>query len=166
YAGTLNDRETGGVFVSDDGGKAWQQMSTGLGGHDVFQVRQDGQGTLYAATNGGLFRYSSKSKIWMKVLPARMEQKLRVSDIDMNGNTWYIATADGLFSSKNKGTSWTPVASLGKQPFIAVHSHMGVTAAATYGKVFTSTNGTTWQPMHIPLVSYISAMTQDANGFV
>ena len=166
YAGTLNDRETGGVFVSDDGGKAWQQMSTGLGGHDVFQVRQDNQGTLYAATNGGLFRYSAKSKIWMKVVPAKMDQKLRVSDIDMNGSTWYIATAEGLYSSKNKGTSWAPVAGLGKQPVIAVHSHMGVTAAASYGKVFTSTNGTTWQPMHIPLVSYISAMTQDANGFV
>jgi photosystem II stability/assembly factor-like uncharacterized protein len=166
YAGTLNDRETGGVFVSDDGGRAWQQMSAGLGGHDVFQVRQDGEGNLYAATNGGLFRYSGKSKIWMKVLPARMEQKLRVSDIDIDGSTWYIATADGVYSSKNHGASWTPVAILGKQPFIAVHSHMGVTAAASYSKVFTSTNGTQWEPMHIPLVSYISAMTQDANGYV
>src|SRR4051812_6087823 len=48
YAGTLNDREAGGVFVSNNAGSQWQQMSAGLGGHDVFQVRQDDQGTLFA----------------------------------------------------------------------------------------------------------------------
>ena len=166
YAGTLNDREFGGVFVSEDGGNKWSQMATGLGGHDVFQVRQDDQGNLYAATNGGLFRYSPKSKLWMKVVPAKMETKLRVSDLDLSGSVWYLATAEGLYSSKNHGTSWTPVLNVGKQSFIGVRTHGGVTAAASYSKIYVSTNGNTWDQMHIPLVSYISAMTLDANGFV
>jgi ligand-binding sensor domain-containing protein len=166
YASTLNDRETGGVFVSDDAGKQWQQMSAGLGGHDVFQVRQDDQSNLYAATNGGLFRYSSKSRLWMKVLPARMETRLRVSDVDLTGSTWFIATAEGLYSSKNHGASWAPVAGPGKQPIIAVRSNAGVTAAATYGKVYVSTNGNSWDQIHIPLVSYISSMTLDAKGYL
>lgn len=166
YAGTLNDREFGGVFVSEDGGNRWQQMSAGLGGHDVFQIRQDDQGSLFAATNGGLFRYNAKSKLWMKVLPSRMDQRLRVADIEITGPAWYLASGDGLYSSKNRGNTWTPVAGVAKQPFVSVHSQGGVTAAASYSKVYVSTNGTTWQQIHIPLVSYISAMTLDANGFV
>jgi photosystem II stability/assembly factor-like uncharacterized protein len=166
YAGTLNDREFGGVFVSDDGGSRWQQMSAGLGGHDVFQVRQDDQGNLFAATNGGLFRYNQKSKLWMKIVPARMDQKLRVADVDLSGNVWYIATSEGLYSSKNRGASWTPVASAGKQPFISVHTQSSVTAAAGYSKIYVSSNGNSWQQLHVPLVSYISGMTLDANGFV
>jgi photosystem II stability/assembly factor-like uncharacterized protein len=166
YAGTLNDREFGGIFVSDDGGSRWQQMSTGLGGHDVFQVRQDDQGNLFAATNGGLFRYNAKSKMWTKAVPTKVTQKLRVSDVELSGSVWYIATGEGLYSSKNRGASWTPVANVGKQPIISVHTQSGVTAAASYSKVFISTNGNSWQQMQIPLVSYISGMTLDANGFV
>ena len=166
YAGTLNDREFGGVFVSNDNGKQWQQMNAGLGGHDVFQITQDDQGNLFAATNGGLFRYSPKSNLWMKVLPAHMATRLRVYNMDLNGPTWYLATAEGIYSSTNHGTTWTPNASVGKQPIISVHTSNGVTAAATYGKVYVSKNKGSFEPIHIPLVSYISSMTLDGNGMV
>ena len=167
YAGTINDREFGGVFVSDDGGSKWEQMSQGLGGHDVFKVRQDEKGNLFAATNGGLFRYSPKSHLWMKVLPARMDSHLNVYDLDITGAVWFLATADGVYQSQNSGTSWTPVAALGKQPFISVHSTGKTVAAAAYAKVYESSNdGKTWDQVHIPLVSYISSMTLDGNGYV
>jgi ligand-binding sensor domain-containing protein len=102
----------------------------------------------------------------MKIVPARMDQKLRVADVDLSGNVWYIATSEGLYSSKNRGASWTPVASAGKQPFISVHTQSSVTAAAGYSKIYVSSNGNSWQQLHVPLVSYISGMTLDANGFV
>lgn len=167
YAGTINDREFGGVFVSDDGGTKWQQMSAGLGGHDVFKVRQDSKGDLFAATNGGLFRYSPKSRLWMKVVPARMDSRLNVYDLDLTGSVWFLATAEGVYESRNSGTSWTPVAGLGKQPFISIHSNGKVVAAAAYAKVYeSSNNGKSWEQVHIPLVSYISSMTLDGNGYV
>jgi photosystem II stability/assembly factor-like uncharacterized protein len=167
YAGTLNDRDAGGVFVSNDSGKQWQQMSAGLGGHDVFQVRQDPAGNLFAATNGGLFKFNEKTKLWMKVLPARMDSRMRVSDLDVSGPVWFLASGDGVFTSKTKGASWQPVATLGKQQFISVRTNGGVTAAASNSKVFVSTNeGKSWEQIHIPLVSYISAMTLDASGYV
>jgi photosystem II stability/assembly factor-like uncharacterized protein len=167
YAGTLNDRESGGVFVSDDGGSKWQQMSKGLGGHDVFKVSEDSKGTLYAATNGGLFRYNSKIQMWMKVLPARMDSHMRVSDLDLSGPVWYLATQDGVYESRNSGTSWIPVAALGKQAFTNVQSSGKKVTAAAYQKVFESSNeGRSWEQIHIPLVSYISGMTMDANGYV
>jgi len=167
YAGTVNDHEFGGVFVSDDGGSKWQQMSAGLGGHDVFKVRQDEKGNLFAATNGGLFRYTPKSHLWMKVLPARMDSHLNVYDLDLTGQTWFLATADGVYQSRNSGMSWAPVAALGKQTFISVHSNGKTVAAAAYAKVYESSNdGKSWEQIHIPLVSYISSMTTDANGYV
>jgi len=167
YASTLNDRESGGVFVSNNAGTQWQQMSAGLGGHDVFQVRQDEQGNLFAATNGGLFRYNDKSKLWMKVLPAKMDSRMRVSDVEVNGEAWFLASADGVFASKNHGASWTPVGTLGKQSFISVHTNGGVTAAASNSRVFVTNNqGKSWDQIHIPLVSYISGMTLDGSGYV
>jgi photosystem II stability/assembly factor-like uncharacterized protein len=167
YAGTLNDREAGGVFVSNDGGSHWQQMSAGLGGHDVFQVREDAQGTLYAATNGGLFRFNPKANLWMKVLPSRMDQHMKVSDLDLSGPVWFIATANGVYDSKNHGASWQPVGMLGNQAFTSVRNNGGVLAAASYSKVYTSTNnGASWQQIHIPTVSYISSMTLDGSGYV
>ena len=167
YAGTLNDREAGGVFVSNNAGAQWQQMSAGLAGHDVFQVRQDDQGNLFAATNGGLFKYSEKSKLWMKVLPARMDTHMRVSDLELTGTAWFLATADGVFTSKNHGASWQPVGILGKQSFISVQTNGGVTAAASNSKVYVSTNqGKSWEQIHIPLVSYVSSMTLDGSGYV
>jgi photosystem II stability/assembly factor-like uncharacterized protein len=167
YASTLNDRESGGVFVSNNAGNQWQQMSAGLGGHDVFQVRQDNQGNLFAATNGGLFRYNDKSKLWMKILPAKMDARMRVSDVEVDGDNWFLASADGVFTSKNHGSSWTPVGTLGKQSFISVHTNGGVTAAASNSKVFVTNNqGKTWEQIHIPLVSYVSGMTLDGSGYV
>ena len=167
YAGTINDHEAGGVFVSEDGGSRWQQMSAGLGGHDVFKVREDDKGNLFAATNGGLFRYTPKAHLWMKVLPARLDSHLNVYDLDLTGPVWFLATADGVYESHNGGSSWVPVPSLGKQPFISVHSHGKAVAVAAYSKVYESENdGRNWEQVQIPLVSYISSMTLDANGYV
>jgi len=167
YAGTVNDKEFGGVFVSEDGGSKWQQMSAGLGGHDVFKVREDEKGNLFAATNGGLFRYSPKTHLWMKVLPAKMDAHMNVYDLDLTGSVWFLATAEGLYESHNAGTSWVPVAGLGNQTFISVHSNGKTVAASAYSKVYESTNnGKSWEQVHIPLVTYISSMTLDSNGYV
>jgi photosystem II stability/assembly factor-like uncharacterized protein len=150
YAGTINDQEYGG-----------------LGGHDVFKVRQDSKGTLFAATNGGLFRYTPKQHLWMKVLPPRMDSHLNVYDLDLTGPVWFIATADGVYQSHNSGMSWTPIATLGKQTFISVHTNGKTVAAAAYAKVYESANdGKTWDQIHIPLISYISSMTMDGSGYV
>ena len=55
YAGLMNDKEFGGVYVSRNSGAEWTQMSSGLGGRDVFALAQAGDGALVAGTNGGIF---------------------------------------------------------------------------------------------------------------
>ena len=55
YAGVVNDKTYGGVFVSDDGGNTWRQTGGGLDGRDVFTLAQTKDGELLAGTNDGIF---------------------------------------------------------------------------------------------------------------
>ena len=55
YVGVVNDREFGGVFYTRDAGHTWLQRSAGLGGRDVFSLKQSAAGTLVAGTNRGMF---------------------------------------------------------------------------------------------------------------
>ena len=64
FAGVVNDKEYGGMFVSRDGGERWAQMNDGLAGHDIFSLRQTREGTLLAGTNRGIFAWGTMDKAW------------------------------------------------------------------------------------------------------
>ena len=64
YAGVVNDKEYGGLFVSRDAGEHWAQMNDGLSGHDIFSLRQTEQGTLLAGTNRGIFAWGPMDRAW------------------------------------------------------------------------------------------------------
>ncbi|HEY3927021.1 MAG TPA: transcriptional regulator [Candidatus Koribacter sp.] len=64
YAGLLNDREFGGVYVSHDSGGTWHEMNTGLKERDVFSLQQSEAGTLFAATNHGVMKFSKPAGEW------------------------------------------------------------------------------------------------------
>jgi photosystem II stability/assembly factor-like uncharacterized protein len=59
YAGVVNDKSYGGVFVSTNGGGAWEQIGEvpggGLDGRDVFALAQAADGTVLAGTSHGIF---------------------------------------------------------------------------------------------------------------
>ena len=55
FAGVVNDKSYGGVFVSSDGGAHWEQMAEGLEGRDVFALAESPEGTILAGTNRGIF---------------------------------------------------------------------------------------------------------------
>jgi photosystem II stability/assembly factor-like uncharacterized protein len=59
YVGVVNDKEVGGVFASSDGGVKWRQMSSGLGGRDVYSLTMAPDDTLLAGTSHGVFRMSN-----------------------------------------------------------------------------------------------------------
>ena len=56
YVGVVNDKESGGVFVSHTGGLSWSQLSSGLDGHDVNSLGQAPDGTILAGTEHGIYR--------------------------------------------------------------------------------------------------------------
>jgi photosystem II stability/assembly factor-like uncharacterized protein len=56
YAGVVNDKSYGGVFVSADGGARWEQLgAAGLDGRDVFALAETQDGTVLAGTSHGIF---------------------------------------------------------------------------------------------------------------
>jgi photosystem II stability/assembly factor-like uncharacterized protein len=62
YAGVINDKTYGGVFVSSDLGRTWKQQSDGLQGGDVFVLAQSDDGTLLAGSSNGIFRWDGS--VW------------------------------------------------------------------------------------------------------
>jgi photosystem II stability/assembly factor-like uncharacterized protein len=76
YAGVANDKEQGGLFLSDDSGKNWRQSSRGLAGRDILSLQQAEDGALFAGTNHGIFRLESVSASWtpMKMIQGPMPE--------------------------------------------------------------------------------------------
>jgi photosystem II stability/assembly factor-like uncharacterized protein len=58
YAGVVNDKTYGGVFMSRNGGNDWEQMGKGLEGRDIFALAQASDGTVVAGTTHGIFSIS------------------------------------------------------------------------------------------------------------
>jgi photosystem II stability/assembly factor-like uncharacterized protein len=83
YAGLLNDKEFGGVFVSHDRGELWSQMSDGLDGRDVFALRQAPDNSLVAGTDHGVFQFRTGSSRWVAintVIPPKPEDAPSAKD--------------------------------------------------------------------------------------
>jgi photosystem II stability/assembly factor-like uncharacterized protein len=55
YAGVVNDKAYGGVFVSRNAGATWDQVGQGLEGRDVFSLAQTSDGAIVAGTTHGIF---------------------------------------------------------------------------------------------------------------
>jgi len=69
YVGVVNDKDLGGVFISDDGGMNWRQSSLGLDDRDILSLQQSSDGTMFAGTNHGVFYLASLNGEWQ---PATM----------------------------------------------------------------------------------------------
>jgi photosystem II stability/assembly factor-like uncharacterized protein len=67
FAGVVNDKSYGGVFVSTDAGAHWRQIAAaaggGLGGRDVFVLAESPEGTILAGTNDGIFALDEPGKL-------------------------------------------------------------------------------------------------------
>lgn len=61
FAGVVNDKMYGGVFVSQDDGAHWNQIGEGLDGRDVIALAEAPDGTVLAGTNNGIFELRERS---------------------------------------------------------------------------------------------------------
>jgi photosystem II stability/assembly factor-like uncharacterized protein len=180
--GVVNDKELGGVFASHDGGQHWTQKSAGLGGRDVFTLKQAGNGALVAGTNQGVYTLDRNASDWRpintvinektSVRPAKLGAKkasmaartvvrsvldARVNDIEITPKRWLAATSAGLFSSADQGKSWSGGPVLGKSDFVSVQANGDLLAAATRTDVlFSKDNGASWR--QTPTASYMTSI--------
>jgi ligand-binding sensor domain-containing protein len=180
YVGLVNDREWGGVFYSHDGGQHWLQKSAGLGGKDVFSLKQASNGSLIAGTNKGVYLLERNASEWHPinvVVDEKVTTKTvkkgtkkttvsskttkrsvldsKVSDVEVAPHRWMAATASGLYFSKDDGKVWTGGPILGQKDFVSVKANGEVIAAAMRTSVMVSTdNGSNWNQRNLP--SYVT----------
>jgi photosystem II stability/assembly factor-like uncharacterized protein len=175
YAGVVNDKTFGGVFVSHDEGATWTQQSDGLQGRDVFTLTQSPQGTILAGTNAGILRLDGAD--WQPIGKiVKAEQKTsyvvhrgkrtktektvmvpagqideRIHDLNASGSTWYAATAKGIYSSSDQGATWEGGPVLGKAEYRSVVvSGPVVVASERTGLAMSTDEGKNWQPLAMP----------------
>ncbi len=178
YAGVINDKEFGGVFTSHDGGAHWQQMNAGLAGHDIFTLAQSDSGELLAGTPHGVYAYQSRFARWQPVnvvveekitrVAARsprskkqtvstrrqiVRKKLdsRVSRIVTDGDLWFAATSQGVYTSRDHGQSWRGGPVAGQSNFSAIDAAGDEAIAATPTFLALSRDrGANWSPLALP----------------
>jgi photosystem II stability/assembly factor-like uncharacterized protein len=181
YAGVVNDKEFGGVFVSKDGGSDWQQITDGLAGQDIFTLALAQDGTLVAGTNHGIYAMDMGRRTWrsintivtekqVKVPPRTKKAKPtfrteyvksnfsgRVAQVTMLPQVWYAATSSGIFQSTDRGKSWRGGPILGNSSFLAVQAlGSNVVAAALNAVVVSGDGGSTWTKASVP--NYVTAI--------
>ena len=66
YVGVVNDKDLGGLFISDNGGASWRQSNRGLDDRDILSLQQADNGTIYAGTNHGVFYLASLNGEWQE----------------------------------------------------------------------------------------------------
>jgi ligand-binding sensor domain-containing protein len=186
FVSVVNDREWGGVFSLHYGRQQWQQKSTGLGGRDVFCLKQSIDGALLAGTNRGLFILDKNGGIWRpsnivildgKALSPRRPGTrmhapsgidIKVNEIDVIGARWLVATSRGVFVTSDRGKTWSGGPVLGRSDFVSVQALGDLEVAATGTEVLLSKNaGAEWYLCAVPpdLIG-IRSVTLTADGQV
>jgi len=174
YAGVLNDKTYGGVFVSEDAGSSWNQRSMGLEGRDIFALRQTPGGDIYAGTNHGIMTLAGvweqrndivnskevestvvqkkkKVKVTKTVAIPTKPLESRVTDLDVSGPVWYAASASGLYTSQDQGKSWQGGDVLGHTDFVRVATSGDTVLAAGRQFILSSNDeGKSWRPVALP----------------
>jgi|GEM_PF-741946 len=103
YAGTRFD----GVLRSDDEGKTWQKLDTGLVG-EARRIRRisEYKGDLFAGTHDGLYRMLKGTTVWVPV--STFSDTGIVYSLATQGGTLFAGTDTALYQSPD-GVTWTRV---------------------------------------------------------
>lgn len=118
FAGTAT-----GVFVSDDAGCTWAEA--GLTGTEIWQIRSDGHGLIYAGTQpAGLFHTADHGATWVEIesfaalpeasnwcvpLDPPLPPRARALVIDQQdpNRIWVGVEVGGIARSTDAGATWT-----------------------------------------------------------
>jgi photosystem II stability/assembly factor-like uncharacterized protein len=144
YAGT----DDGNVWVSDDAGESWEQITQGLPNRWVTRVAADpmDEETVYLTFSGyrwneylpHVFRSDDKGQNWTDLSSNLPEIPLNDIIIDpTDNNILYVASDAGVFRSVNLGEDWQLMGT--NMPLVPVndldlHNDTRKLVAATYGR--------------------------------
>ncbi len=184
YAGLLNDKEFGGVFVSRDSGQSWNQVNDGLGPKDVLILRQAEDGSVVAGTNRGIFALKPGEEKWQPLnnleapVKARHLQKspssrptiseltASIDGLELSAKQWYALTSSGLLVSTDHGSTWKTGSLPGVKDLVGISvAGPAVIVASRKNVMLSLDSGSTWFPCrHIDSASLINGVFLDRAG--
>jgi ligand-binding sensor domain-containing protein len=144
--GTVVAGTSQGIFALESGANA-------AGGDDppAWQPRNTIANTIVKAAVESLHGKRIDIEKTFKEKPRQLDG--RVNALDLSGDGWVAAGADGLFTSRDKGATWQGGPVMGADDYLSVTAHGKTFAAARPdGVVISEDAGLTWMPMHIPLM--------------
>ena len=126
YAGTMG----GKIYKSTNNGTSWTLINSGMSASYIWSLNVS-SGTLYAATNNGVFKYSGSS--WSSAgLTGKDVHALAYSNGVFYAGTWGY----GVFSSSDNGSTWTEL-NTGIESYLTIQS----LTISSDGTVFVGTVG-------------------------
>lgn len=168
YAGTAGGN---GVYVSNDNGNHWNNISTGLPSTiDIHAIAVSGN-NIFAGTytNGGYGIYLSTNNgtNWTAVNNGLSTPYVKA--IAISGTKIFAGTYNGVFLSNNNGSSWSSV-STGIPASTVIYS-LAINGSDIYagaaGKVYkSSNNGTSWTSVStgITTSTAVNSITSDGTN--
>ncbi len=163
------------VVVSEDGGATWTAMDDGLGGARVRSIYPAADGWWAALTPGGLARYDEARQRWVRTgtfwqdgAPGGFGNFAQqaahagpvvpvVNDVSIAGATWFAATEQGLFESRDRGRTWRALRfGPGELPVQSVRASADgrlIRLVSSRGMVFSDDAGRSWSWHDLPLES-------------
>jgi len=190
YAGVLNDKFYGGVFMSENNGSTWEQRSQGLGGNDVFSLGLAKDGTLLAGTGHGISRWTSSGwkpanmivayeqeakyvvqrkhriKMVLSVPVSQGTLDSRIRTLSLDGDTWFAGGSDGLYKSNDQARSWQSVSMFAHSPIFSVQQDGKTVYVATRASLGVSKDGgQTWDACPVPQkLTSVRSLTKVPDG--
>jgi len=143
------------ISQADSSSCHWEEINNGLYGGVVYSLAIGSNNTVYAGTNGGVFK-STDGTNWTAINSGLTVAKVYSLAIDSR-DTVYAGTYDGIFKSTN-GTNWTEINSGLTNTDVyslAIDSRDTVYVGTWGGGVFKSTNGTNWTEINNGLTNIV-----------
>ncbi|MBL7991064.1 MAG: hypothetical protein JNN25_06470 [Candidatus Kapabacteria bacterium] len=139
----------------------WEAIgTTSLLNSNILQLKTAADGTLYAATEQGMFRSSDtdNGSFWVSIqndLPAIPRQALEIAQ---DGSIIVGTTPSGAYRSTTRGASWVKISSLPSVQTISKHSDGTLIATSgSDGLYQSSDNGASWTKITTDPTDYYSS---------
>lgn len=144
-----------GLFISQDTGKTWSRIGTGLPRSYVISFAISGKIAFAVIEDYGLFYSSDKCNTWTDISKSLSHIRTDVDDLISKiifvGKTVVISTSEGIFISEDNGKTWiarnkgieqksiSDMTTNGKDIFIGTESD-GVYISSDFGRTWTQRN--------------------------
>lgn len=138
-----------GFQKSNDGGKTWLKISSGVGGPVDFHtmtVSQSDPGIVYGVYRGQLQRSNNEGKDW-QLVQSNLSNPIVLATSPTSKDTVYAGTTAGLFVSQDQGANWNKLNLNNTVVAIAVNPKNGQQIAAysqEQGLVISNDGGKSW----------------------